>query len=205
MSPPSPRADRIDEPLDNFQSLIELARQGNAKACQRLYDDYAEHVLRVVRRKMSQQLRTIYDSADITQNVWKSFFCHMLPNRTFETPAQLLQFLVGMAQHKVQKADREWFGTRKRSRLREVPLEMLPPELQAGGDKGQVPALQMTREGEKETELKGLSGRERLIVRALRAGHCLAEVADLLSVSVKTIRRTLETYRQRVEEGEEGS
>ena len=52
--------------------LIERARNGDQQAWQVLFDDCYPKIRRVIRRRMSRPLRSLYDSTDIANEVMKS-------------------------------------------------------------------------------------------------------------------------------------
>src|SRR5205823_773947 len=100
---------------DTFQELLDRARTGDAEACASLFRRFGPHVRRVVRRHLSQRLRKVFDSLDLTQDVWASFFAHILPGQDFRTPADLLGFLTGVARHKAIGLHDRQVRTQKRS------------------------------------------------------------------------------------------
>ncbi len=85
----------------DFQGLLDRARQGCPDATRRLYDDYAEYVLRVVRRRLKGSLRIFFDSDDFVQEVWSDFFTKHLCDHDFDSPEQLATFLCAIANSRV--------------------------------------------------------------------------------------------------------
>lgn len=109
-------------PYAEFADLIQLARQGDEDAVQQLLDVYGEHIFRVVRRNLQRRLRRQFDSADIVQDVWASFFAGSKRHRTFNSPEELVRALVSMARNKIVDTTRKRLG-RRRTSAHEVPLE----------------------------------------------------------------------------------
>ena len=60
-----------------------------------------------------------FDSADIAQAVWASFFGEPIDMGKFATPDDLIRYLAGIASNKVRKAQRDNFGLKKRNADRE--------------------------------------------------------------------------------------
>src|SRR5689334_10247248 len=91
----------MSESQTEFARLMQRVRAGDPQATQEVFDRYSDAIRRVVRRYLHQRLRAQYDSIDILQTVWASFF-QVPPERyTFETPEALLSFLSQMAYNKV--------------------------------------------------------------------------------------------------------
>src|SRR6478672_13692675 len=83
-----------------FQELLREAQAGSEAAAKELYETYVSHVLRCVRNRMWHRLRSKFDSQDFVQQVWASFFVGdgRLPD--FETPDDLIAYLVRLAMKK---------------------------------------------------------------------------------------------------------
>jgi DNA-directed RNA polymerase specialized sigma24 family protein len=89
-----------------FEALIRRCRSGSAAAIRELLDAYGPYVLRVVRRRLSPQLRRVFDSQDFFQDVWHSFFQRFPHRLNFSSPKALQVFLGKMANNKVVDACR---------------------------------------------------------------------------------------------------
>ncbi len=57
---------------DEFQSLLEKVRNGEALAIETLVERYQRAILRVVRARLGKPMRTLLDSMDIVQSVHRS-------------------------------------------------------------------------------------------------------------------------------------
>ena len=80
--------------------LIERARNGDQQAWQVLFDDFYPKIIRVIRRRMSRPLRSLYDSTDIANEVMKSLaakFHHL----DVESISGLRAYLIRAAECKV--------------------------------------------------------------------------------------------------------
>ena len=88
----------------DFGTLMAQVQEGCTEAAQKLHEVYGPHILRAVRRRLHQRLRSKYDSLDFVQDVWASFFGDVPQKYTFAQPEDLVAFLSGMAQKKVAAA-----------------------------------------------------------------------------------------------------
>ena len=80
--------------------LIERARNGDQQAWQILFDDCYPKIIRVIRRRMSRPLRSLYDSTDIANEVMKSLAAKF--NRLdVDSIAGLRAYLIRAAESKV--------------------------------------------------------------------------------------------------------
>ena len=61
------------ERAERICQLMRSVREGSEDAARMLFDRYAPHIRRVVRRKLHQKLRPQFDSVDFVQDVWASF------------------------------------------------------------------------------------------------------------------------------------
>jgi RNA polymerase sigma factor (sigma-70 family) len=191
VTPSTPPWPRPEEPPDTFQGLIEKARAGNAGACQLLYDRYHEVVLQVVRRHLHRRLRSILDSIDVTQIVWKSIFGCIQDGQPFAGPREFLAFLTGLARNKTLQEHRQAMEVEKRSLAHEEPLAEHAREVHARPDPAGSPADRAAVEDEWALFLRRLPNRDREALEALRAGEPLEAVAQRRGVTMPTLRRLM--------------
>ena len=189
--------DAVPESVNEFQALLQRVRDGSQDAVQELVDEYGPHVLRVVRRKLNKKLRSKFDSIDFVQDVWKSFFTDP-QHLDFQRPEELLAFLVNMARNKVIEEFRQRLQTKKRGGDREHSLHG-----SAAGQAGLVPAEQPTPSqcavaNEKwEQMLEGQPDHYQRILLLLRQGKEHEEIARMLGVNEKTVRRLIQKLAPR--------
>src|SRR4051812_42556334 len=111
-----------EQPID---VLMERICAGSDDAVRELLDAYGPALLQVIRRRLSQRLRSRFDSTDFTQAVWTSFFAVPLHTYRFKSPKALLAFLTELASNKVHDATRQRLETHKRNPACEQPLGRL--------------------------------------------------------------------------------
>jgi RNA polymerase sigma-70 factor (ECF subfamily) len=87
----------------NFEELMRRVRAGDGQAADELVRQYEPTIRRVVRvRLVDERLKRLFDSMDICQSVFGSFFVHAaLGDYELATPEQLLGLLVSMSRKKL--------------------------------------------------------------------------------------------------------
>jgi len=84
-----------------FAALMERVLAGCPDAARELHEEYGPYILRAVRRRLHQGLRSRYDSLDFVQDVWGSFFRRLPANKQFDDAKELIAYLCAMARNKV--------------------------------------------------------------------------------------------------------
>ena len=116
---------RLDSPSDrdspqmadetSFEELMCRVRAGDGQAAEELVRRYEPTIRRVVRvRLVDARLQRLFDSMDICQSVFGSFFIHAaLGDYDLATPEQLLGLLVSMSRKKVVDQSRRAGAARR--------------------------------------------------------------------------------------------
>jgi RNA polymerase sigma factor (sigma-70 family) len=178
---------------DEFRQLMERVVAGSDSAATQLLDRYGPAVLQAVRRRLSRQLRSKFDSLDFVQDVWASFFANPPSERRLHRPEMLVAFLARVARNKVVDATRQRLKGAKHNVNREHSLD----HSTVGGPEA-VPANQATpsevvsRDEEWVRLLDGQPLVYRRILILLREGKTLAEIATELQIHPRTIRRLID-------------
>jgi RNA polymerase sigma-70 factor (ECF subfamily) len=196
---PRPRGDATeggdamaDKP-NEFATLMRRLRAGSEDAARELLDRYGEHILRVVRRKLSRELRSKFDSVDFVQAVWASFFADLPRQRDFDRPQALMAFLVTLAQNKVIDAVRQRMLSQKYNVNRERPLDDVEAIESAGlAAREPTPSQAAVAQDEWRHLLADLPAHYQRMLMLLREGHTQKDIARELNVNEKTIRRVLD-------------
>lgn len=107
---------------NTFQELIRRVRTGDSRAAAELVQRYEPTIRRVARvRLANDRLRRQFDSMDICQSVFASFFVRVaLGQFELENPEQLLALLVTMSRRKLINHAREE-GAARRDHRRLMP------------------------------------------------------------------------------------
>ena len=99
----------------SFDELIRRVRAGEAGATEELVRRYEPSIRLVVRARLTDpNLRRLFDSMDICQSVFASFFLRAAAGEyQLEQPAQLIRLLETMARNKlIKQAEKEQAGRR---------------------------------------------------------------------------------------------
>jgi RNA polymerase sigma factor (sigma-70 family) len=186
----------MSDTQQEFQLLMQRVRNGSDQAARELLERYADHIFRVVRRRLHKKLRTKFDSSDFVQAVWASFFARIPQHHSFDHPQALIAFLATLAQNKVIEVVRQRFGTQKYDVTREHSLEG-----SSAWEVGQVAARQPTpsqaasAKEEWRKLLEDLPAHYQKMLVLLREGHTQKEIAEHLGLNEKTIRRVIDKLK----------
>ncbi len=192
---PAPGADPLVD--QQFIALLERIRAGDTNASTELYNKYNEIVLIIVRRRLNPRVRQVMDSIDIAQDVWKSFFHDVFQGDRFANPEELLRWLASICRNKVLKWNRDYLDSQKRSLYRTDSMEQHADEILNRPGREEDPGQRAQTEDEWASMLRNRPERVRLVVQGLRGEKNLDEIARELQISVKTVPRIIEDFRNR--------
>ena len=155
-----------------------------------MFQFYEPILLSAIRPKLPTKVRSKFDSLDVTQDVWISFFRVPPEQRAFENPEALIRFLTQLAKNKVIDAVRQRMKTKKTNvnheRSLDGSLQFIRDGLLAPDPS---PSLLMST----EEEWTAFLGRQPLVYRRifilLRQGKERAEIARELGIHERTVRR----------------
>ncbi len=183
----------MTERQDDFAALVRRVRDGSDEATRELIDRYGPHILRVVRRRLSKQLRSKFDSLDFVQSVWASVFADRTALAEIDRPEALVAFLATLAHHKVVEQTQQRFRTRKRNIDQERRLE----DAMTGAGPEAVPGAEATPSQVAVANelwdrlLQGQPSQHQKILQLRRHGNTYEEIAATLGLNEKTVRRVL--------------
>jgi RNA polymerase sigma-70 factor (ECF subfamily) len=190
-----------EPPLD--QSLLHLWRAGDQKAAQAIFDRYANQLMDLARRRISQRLARRIDPEDIVQSVFRTFFDRARAGKFHvEGPDDLCKLLVRItvrktlrqvAFHRAAKRDMNQEaapGDSQEDRLLEV-LDREPTPETAGKFLDQLDHL-----------INQMRPDDREIIELRLQGYNNVEIAAKLGISDRKIRRLLERLRGLASQGD---
>ncbi len=180
-----------------FAQLIEQARAGSEEAAALLFETYQPHVIRVVRRKLAQELRSKFDSHDFAQAVWSSFFSNRHQLLKTSSPEQLVSLLAVMARNKVYDEIRRR-NTKKHDIHREKSIERRASdgELPLKG-RLSTPSHYLIARETFDGIMAPLTDEHRQVVHLRMRGYSVKEVAEQTGLSERTVRRIVERIHLR--------
>ena len=190
-------------PDDDFADLMTRAKAGDPAAIRDFLLRFEPEVRMMVCARLPKKLRTQFDSLDIVQAVWQSFFSD-LPRDTpdFVKVEHVHGFLAGVVRNKVYEQHRKLTRTAKyniprEERLyirrgdRDVPREVVSPDPSPSKAAQADDRLAQLTEGRNPSEVKMITLR--------REGLTYEEIATHMGVNERTVRRTIESARSRME------
>jgi DNA-directed RNA polymerase specialized sigma24 family protein len=178
---------------EQFHALMEQVLAGSEVAAKELFDSYGSYLLYAIRRRMDRRIRSKFDSSDIAQDVWKSFFAEPLEKRTFTTPDDLVAFLTRLAQNKIADVARQRLKAKKYNVKREQSLDD-----STRFDKDALAADQATPSqivmGQEEWGefLRKQPLVYRRIFMLMREGKSSVEIAQEMGINARVVRRVID-------------
>lgn len=177
-------------PHTDFSRLMESAKSGDAGAAALLVDRYGKHIQRAVRRMLPQRLRSLYDSEDFGQAVWKSFFADRDGMDRFQDPAGLIAHLAAVARNKVIDESRRRLRTRKHGLNRVQPVSW--DSASAPADKRTPTPSEVLIADETASRLSDAIPEAQKAVLQLRMAGCSSrEIAAITGIHERTVRRAI--------------
>jgi RNA polymerase sigma factor (sigma-70 family) len=180
-------------------ALLQAIRDGNQAAARVLVDRYWGRLLHVVRKQMRlhpRTLRTLYDAVDFVQDTFARFLTKYLETHTFETPEQVQAFLVKTALSRVVAATRNHSRDCRndlagRCSLDEPALQTDPRLVSSAPS----PHEQVQADEILQGLLKDLPAHHQGVILLRHRGHTVDEIAALLRLGERTVRRVIELTR----------
>lgn len=175
-----------------FSQLMDQLQHGSQDAAWELIEVYGPHVRRYVRRTLTSDMRSKFDSIDFAQVVWASFFREPHRIRELTTPQQLLGYLATMARNKVIDESRKRLDSRKRDVRREESLEHTKSgEKRLLHSHDPSPSSVAVARERWNRLVRNQPEDVRQILELRFRGETYDEIARRLDINEKTVRRTL--------------
>jgi RNA polymerase sigma factor (sigma-70 family) len=180
-----------------FDDLMRRLRAGEPEAVGELFERYGDHIRLIVRRRLNRRLRKQYDSIDFVQSAWASFLQLPTERRTFDTPDDLVGFLVRVAQNKLIDVYRTRMEAGKNDVRREISLEDAEAEHPMAAPDPRPSQLAIAGE-QLELLVSGLPPELQRIVELRRQGYSQEAVAEQLGLTPKFVQRFLNKLTKKV-------
>jgi RNA polymerase sigma-70 factor (ECF subfamily) len=160
-----------------FQTVLERARQGDQEAMTRLVEDYEPEVLRVARHRLGRALRVRLGSRDLVQSVHRTLIRCLRQNKfTFAGPKDLVALAVDIVKKKLARQATRHKREKEILRLREQLLGRANPERAA------------ELAAEVQELLETLEDDDRRIVQMKLEGYTTKEIAGELGLNPDCLR-----------------
>lgn len=189
------------EVRSDLARILEAAHRGDQSAWEVLFHECYPKVRRVVRRKLTRQMRSLYDSTDFASDVMKSLAAN-LGHLDFRSIDSLLAFLAQVAEQKVIDEYRRR-NSLKRDMTRERPI------LSGGADSGpvQLPsdepsASQVAQANEAHERLLSRvdDDTERTIIDMKQQGYSNTEIAERTGWNIRRVQRFLKDLQDSMDD-----
>jgi RNA polymerase sigma-70 factor (ECF subfamily) len=183
-----------DEASD--RSLVRRFRDGQADAPTQLYLRYAQRLHALATKQTSAELARRVDPEDIVQSVFRTFF-RRLSAGNYDVPdgEEIWKLLLVMALNKI-RTTANFHKAAKRDVRRTYGGEALEAGSGAttGGDEAAMTVLRLVV----DELLQGLPESHRKMVEARIEGHEVAQIADEVGRSKRSVERVLQEFRTRL-------
>jgi len=180
--------------------ILEEAQNGDQRAWETLFNECYPKVRRVVRRKLSRSMRSLYDSTDFASDVMGNLVAN-LDRLKFPSVDSLLGFLAHVAEQKVIDEHRRQH-TRKRDIGKDRPLSAGDPdEGPVELPSGEPTASQVAQANDTDEQLLARPDKtERTIIELRRKGHSNSDIAEQTGWNVRKVQRFLERLHDSINE-----
>jgi RNA polymerase sigma-70 factor (ECF subfamily) len=178
-------------------ALMGRIRKRSEGSARWLLERIGPHLRTVIRQKLPENLRSVFDTIDFLQDVWASFFAGEL-DQSFHDPNALITYLVRMARNKVADEVRRRLSGGKSDLSREHSLDGSAQFEAAGLADDTPPPGELAASSEEWDRLvRGRPWHHVRILEMLRQGHTHAEIAAKLGFNEKTVRRLIQKIASR--------
>jgi RNA polymerase sigma factor (sigma-70 family) len=181
-----------------FRELINAVLRSDPVATEQFCREYQSHIIRIVRRRLMRRLRSKFDSIDIAQDVWKSFFADPPHHLRFKGPAAVLSYLEEMARRKVVRAHRQRTSAKCNVRLEEPWPQPTATSSSAGVPApGPTPSEIVSGQEQWQQMVGRHPPRQQRLLTMLLEGLTHEEIARRLRTDVKTVQRLIRRLDRR--------
>ena len=198
MADPSPGKRDEADPAEaaSDRSLLRRIRGGEADASTRLYLRYADRLRGLAARQSSPDLARRVAPEEIVQSVFRTFF-RRAAQGTYDVPdgEEIWKLLLVIALNKVRT-----LGAHHRAQKRDVARTAGGADFDravegaAGGDEAALSVLRMVV----DDVLQGLDETPRRMIEMRIEGHEVAEIAEAVRRSKRSVERILQDFRGRL-------
>jgi RNA polymerase sigma factor (sigma-70 family) len=181
---------------ETFEELIRRVRAGDQEAAAELVRTYEPAIRRAARIRLTDsRLRRVFDSMDISQSVFASFFLRAaLGQYELDRPERLLRLLVSMSRKKLADHVREEQAARRDyRRVQDGPNQEKRLLASDSSPSQQVVLDELLR----EFRLR-LSPDERRLADLRAAGHNWAQIAAEIGDGAEALRKKLSRAIDRI-------
>jgi RNA polymerase sigma-70 factor (ECF subfamily) len=178
------------------RALLARWRAGDEEAARQLFNLYVDRLLVLARQRIGQRLGCRVDAEDIVQSVFRTFFDRAQKGQFhIEEDEDLCKLLARITVHKTFRQI-AFHRAAKRNFARETGQgDDAQTQLQTLLDRGPTPETANQFLDELEHFLKKLRPEDRRVLELRMQGYKDVEIAQMLDISDRKIRRLMERVR----------
>jgi RNA polymerase sigma-70 factor (ECF subfamily) len=181
-----------------FTHLMSCLQQGHPDAARHIFQRYAQRLVALAANRLPAAVQTKEAPEDVVQSVFRTFFRRQAEGRfVVDDWDRLWKLLAAITIHKCGHRLERWLAD-----CRDVRREQGPPQGDTSytddwriADPSPTPAEAVLLRETLEEMLQRLSERQRPVVLLRLQGYSIAEIAEQLRCSERTILRHLEAAR----------
>ena len=180
------------EKTSDFRDVLKRACEGSDDAISELYEKYAPHIQKAVRRKLNLMIQSKFDSFDFAQDAMISFFTEPELMRQFKDkePGELIRFLTKMAKNKLLQESRKRLA-QKRDVRRECSLDAQATRDSAHTRKSDTPSQFVVAQERLDHLIDGQPEKVRQVVEMRMNGSTYVEIGEELGIDERTARKVI--------------
>jgi RNA polymerase sigma-70 factor (ECF subfamily) len=180
----------------DHRSSLDRWRAGNEGAARELFDCYAEKLVALARRRISQRLAGRVDPEDIVQSVFRTFFQRVQEGRfDFADPDDLGKLLVRITVHKTLRQVAFHKAAKRNPNLEVGQGQEAQQSWEEVLDAEPSPEEAVAFLDELESFLNRLRPQDRQILELRLQGWSNDEICEKLNIYDRKIRRVIERIR----------
>jgi RNA polymerase sigma-70 factor (ECF subfamily) len=184
------------------QVLLNSCRGGDEHAARQLFENYADRLLALVRRRLSQRLASRLDPEDVVQSVFRTFFQRARQGEfSIHHQDDLCKLLVRITVHKTLRQVAFHQAAQRDPKLEVGHGEAVDQRLKELLDREPTPDEAATFVDQLEHFLERLKPQERQVLELRLQGYGNQEIAAQLGTYDRKVRRILERIRGLAEHG----
>ncbi|RMF43017.1 MAG: sigma-70 family RNA polymerase sigma factor [Planctomycetota bacterium] len=178
-----------------FKRMLNELQCGDDRAAEQLFRRFECRLIALARRHLGEHLRSKVDPEDVLQSVFRSFFRRQVEGQfQFEDWSSLWTLLTLITVRKCRNQLKR-FGRRRRQVWRERGLEYDTGTALELISREPTPPQAMLLTETLERLMQQLSDRDRNILTLHLQGHSIAEIAEHIQRTERTVRRAMQHIR----------
>jgi RNA polymerase sigma-70 factor (ECF subfamily) len=184
------------DPREVHDSDIERCRAGDEQAAQKVFNRYVDQLVQLARQRISQRIAPRVDAEDVVQSVFRTFFQHVRAGDfTLHDQEDVCKLLVRITIHKALRQIAHHRRAKRDARMETATGDLSQDQLMTVLAEEPTPDEAVIFLDQMETFLEQLSPTDRRICEMRMEGYNNTEIAKILSISDRRIRRLMERLR----------